>query len=168
MASDRQKQRFEREVTLAANLRHPNIVTVYDSGLTEGRYYYVMEYVHGQPLNEYVAAKGLRVDEKLKLFATICSAVSYAHLQNVIHRDLKPGNIMVDARGAPHVLDFGLAKSGTFDPAGSGSPITVTSQFMGTLAYASPEQTMGDPSMVDGRSDVYSLGVILFARHVAK
>lgn len=165
-ASARQKQRFEREVSLAASLRHPGIVTIYDSGLTSGRYFFAMEYVHGKPLDEF--ARDLDLNAKLGLFAKVCDAVAHAHQQNVVHRDLKPANVLVDARGEPHVLDFGLAKtagSALLVREGDGSagqPMTLTSQFMGTLAYASPEQTMGDPMLVDRRSDVYSLGVMLF------
>ena len=114
-ASDRQKQRFEREVSLAASLRHPNIVTIYDSGLTSGRYFFAMEYIHGQPLDD--AARALDRDGKLSLFAKVCDAIAHAHQQNVVHRDLKPANVLVDARGEPHVLDFGLAKSAGLDAA---------------------------------------------------
>lgn len=161
-ATDRQKHRFEREVGLAASLRHPNIVTVYDSGLTSGRYFFAMEYIHGKPLNEHLAAMSLTVPEKMRLFAKICAAIGYAHQKGVIHRDLKPGNILVDSSGEPHVVDFGLAKSAGIIAMHRDAPFTLTSQFMGTLAYASPEQTKGDPALIDMRSDIYSLGVILF------
>lgn len=161
-ATDRQKHRFEREVGLAASLRHPNIVTVYDSGLTSGRYFFAMEYIHGKPLDQYLKSAELAANDKLRLFATICSAVSYAHQKGVIHRDLKPGNILIDAAVQPHVVDFGLAKSAGVVAMHGDAPFTLTSQFMGTLAYASPEQTKGDPTLIDTRSDVYALGVILY------
>ncbi|MCI0364006.1 MAG: protein kinase [Phycisphaerales bacterium] len=160
-ATDRQKHRFEREVALASSLHHSNIVTVYDSGLLHGRYYYVMEYVRGQLLDEYLQSTTLSVQQKLKLFTQICSAVSYAHQQGVTHRDLKPGNILVDARGEPHIVDFGLAKSAGATLS-EGRPVSLTSEFMGTLAYAAPEQTKGDPTLIGTRTDVYALGVILF------
>lgn len=164
-ASTRQKQRFEREVSLAASLRHPNIVTIYDSGLMSGRYFFAMEYVHGAPLDHF--ARTLERDGKLALFAKVCDAVAHAHQHDIVHRDLKPANILVDPEGEPHVLDFGLAKTSggaaaLLAGAQQQQPLTLTSQFMGTLAYASPEQTMGDPTLVDRRSDVYSLGVLLF------
>ena len=161
-ATDRQKHRFEREVGLAASLRHPNIVTVYDSGLTSGRYFFAMEYIHGKALDQFLKSAEITVADKLRLFATICSAVSYAHQKGVIHRDLKPGNILIDAAVQPHVVDFGLAKSAGVVAMQGDSPFTLTSQFMGTLAYASPEQTKGDPTLIDTRSDVYALGVILY------
>jgi non-specific serine/threonine protein kinase/serine/threonine-protein kinase len=160
-ASPRQQHRFEREIDLVANLQHPNIVTVYDSGLTHGRHYFAMEYIHGQSLDTYLSNTKLSIDEVLRLFQKICSAVNAAHQRGVIHRDLKPGNIRVDSVGEPHILDFGLAKAAGSDLQG-GAPVTVSGEFMGTLAYASPEQTRGDPNRVDIRTDVYSLGVILF------
>jgi len=160
-ASAKQQHRFEREIDLIASLQHPNIVTVYDSGVAQGHYYFAMEYIHGLPLDTYMSAKNWDVDETLQLFQKICSAVNSAHQRGVIHRDLKPANIRVDMDGEPHVLDFGLAKAAGPDLQG-GVPVTATGEFMGTLAYASPEQTMGDPNMVDIRTDVYSLGVILF------
>ncbi len=168
-ASARQRHRFEREIDLVASLQHPNIVTIYDSGVTQGRHYFAMEYVHGQSLDEYLAKRAgpsstpahLAIDETLRLFAKICAAVNYAHQRGVIHRDLKPGNIRIDAQGEPRVLDFGLAKAAGSDVQG-GAPVTVTGEFMGTLAYASPEQTKGDPGLIDIRTDVYALGVILY------
>lgn len=161
-ASPRQQHRFDREIDLLAGLKHPNIVTLYDSGVTgDHQHFFAMEYVHGRPLEKYVAERHLDLAEILQLFRQVCSAVNYAHQNGVIHRDLKPGNIRVDSDGVAHVLDFGLAKSAAF--AGpDGGPLTLTGEFMGTLSYASPEQTMGDPALLDTRSDVYSLGVILF------
>ncbi len=161
-ASPRQRHRFEREIDLVAGLQHPHIVTVYDSGVTpDDRHYFAMEYIHGQPLDAYLSDARLGIDETLRLFGKICAAVNYAHQRGVIHRDLKPGNIRIDARGEPHVLDFGLAKAAGSDLRG-GAPVTMTGEFMGTLAYASPEQTKGDPHLIDIRTDVYSLGVILY------
>ncbi len=160
-ASPQQRKRFDREVRLSANLKHPNIVTIYESGLTPDGDYLAMEYVHGRPLDDYVFENDLERDDILRLFAKVADAVSFAHRHGVMHRDLKPGNILVDAKGEPCVLDFGLAKAAGATVLGD-APLTATSEFMGTLAYASPEQTKGDPLLVDTRTDVYSLGVILY------
>lgn len=169
-ANERQRMRFEREVELVASLKHPNIVTLYDSGLTdEGNAYLAMEFIDGTSLTEYkvrqddgrVRDPDLR--EKAGLFIKACDAVSFAHQRGIIHRDLKPANIMVDRDGAPHVLDFGLAKA-TDDAQVTESQyeMTAAGEFMGTFAFASPEQVSGDPDMVDTRTDVYALGVILY------
>jgi tetratricopeptide (TPR) repeat protein len=160
-ASARQQHRFEREIDLVASLQHPNIVTIYDSGLAHGRHYFAMEYIRGQSLDAYILEAKLSINATLRLFRKICSAVNAAHQHGVIHRDLKPANIRIDAEGEPHILDFGLAKAAGPDLK-DGAPVTMSGEFMGTLAYASPEQTSGDPGLVDIRTDVYSLGVILF------
>ncbi|MFH0981789.1 MAG: serine/threonine-protein kinase, partial [Planctomycetota bacterium] len=167
-ASPRQRHRFEREIDLVASLQHPNIVTIYDSGVTrDGRHYFAMEYIRGLPLNAYLSDKNPSIDATLRLFRAICAAVNYAHQRGVIHRDLKPANIRVDSLGQPHILDFGLAKIGGADLS-LGAPMTVTGEFMGTLAYASPEQAKGDPTLIDIRTDVYSLGVILYEMLTSK
>lgn len=159
-ASKSARKRFEREIDLVAQLKHPNIITVFDSGTTpDGQPFCVMDYVRGLPLHLYVREKNLALEEVLKLFAAVCEALQYAHQKGVIHRDLKPSNILVDADGHPKVLDFGLAKQLT-------SPVdtlvTVTRDVIGTLAYMSPEQARGNPDEIDIRTDVYALGVILY------
>lgn len=167
-AQARTRQRFQREIELASSLRHRNIVTVYDSGVSDhGRDFCVMEFVEGAPLDRYVSSGDHQtvarrpIRETLALFQKIAAAVQYAHERGVIHRDLKPGNILVDRAGEPRVLDFGLAK--TIGVGGDRSPaVTVSGDFVGTLAYASPEQTSGDVSQIDTRTDIYSLGVILY------
>ena len=110
LASERARYYFEREAELIATLEHPNIVSIRDSGIIYGQYYFVMQYIEGQSLNRYVRSQKLSFRERMVLFNKICSAVSYAHQQGVIHRDLKFANILVDKRGEPHILDFGLAK----------------------------------------------------------
>ncbi|HUN82002.1 MAG TPA: serine/threonine-protein kinase [Phycisphaerae bacterium] len=160
-ASDSGRRRFEREIDLVAGLRHPHIVTVHDSGVTsDGRLYFVMEFVDGVPLDQFIGEhKKQSVEDTLGLFVKIGEAVNYAHLRGVIHRDLKPGNILVDKSGEPHVCDFGLAK--TMDDSDADQAVSVTGQFMGSLPWASPEQLDGSRT-VDVRTDVYSLGVILY------
>ncbi len=162
-ATSKQRRRFEREIELVAGLRHPDIVTIYDSGVTEdGRHWFAMEYLDGDTLDDYLDGHHLGFADRLRLFSRICGAVSHAHQRGIIHRDLKPGNITVDADGAPHVLDFGLAKPVNTEIDGEQATVTIDGTFVGTIAYASPEQTTGDPGAVDVRSDVYALGVILF------
>src|SRR5262249_18329302 len=146
-ASPRQRLRFEREIDLVASLRHPNIVGIYDSGTTaDGWPYFVMEYIDGVALDAYLNASGPKpLAEVLELFATICDAVHHAHQRGVIHRDLKPANIRLDCEGSPHILDFGLARTTDEPPAdGLDHLATRTGEFLGTLAYASPEQVAGD------------------------
>lgn len=156
LAGPRERLRFEREVQLLASLDHPGIVTVHDTGEADGGFYLVMDHIAGLPLDRYVAARRPPLRELLTLFARICDAVHAAHLHGVIHRDLKPSNIRVDDDGAPHVLDFGLAKTTLRGDA----DVTETGQFVGSLPYASPEQAAGHAT-IDIRTDVYSLGVVL-------
>jgi serine/threonine protein kinase len=166
--------RFEREVRILSALKHPNIVSIHDSGAAAGLTYFVMDYIAGEPLDAHLARRRQDVPAVLRLFVKICDAVSAAQLHGIIHRDLKPGNIRIDQRGAPHVLDFGLAKvSDRLPIAGSQAPMagdwrmgtgnhTLTGQFIGSLPWASPEQAGGASGDVDLRTDVYSLGVILY------
>lgn len=158
-ATPRQKRRFERETEVVASLRHPSIVTVFDSGISAGgAAFLVMEFIDGVPLDEFVRARRdagqWTVRDALALAEDITAGVAYAHQHAVLHRDLKPSNILIDDQGRPHIVDFGLARR--MDLA---SHVTLEGAFVGTLAYASPEQAAaGD---IDARSDVYALGAIL-------
>jgi non-specific serine/threonine protein kinase/serine/threonine-protein kinase len=159
-ASRGARRRFEREIELVANLRHASIISVFDSGHTaDGRQFCVMDFVEGTPLTQFVSDNQMGLRPMLDLFATICGAVSYAHQRGVIHRDLKPSNILVDADGCPYVLDFGLAKS-LGDAAHTA--LTVDGIVGGTVPYMSPEHARADGDGLDVRSDVYTLGVILY------
>jgi serine/threonine protein kinase len=164
LARQSERLRFDREIQVLAQLDNPNIVTIHDSGVAGGCGYYVMDYIAGQKLDEYVRNVERPLEETLRLFAKICHAVNAAHLRGVIHRDLKPGNIRVTPAGEPHVLDFGLAKLESVDGAMSAAPtqMTATGQFIGSLPWASPEQVGGDDGQIDVRTDVYALGVILY------
>lgn len=149
--------RFRREQQILASLNHPNIARLIDAGVTpDGRPYLVMEYVDGQPIDDYCSAQNLDVPARLRLFLPVCAAVECAHRSQVIHRDLKPGNILVKTDGTVKLLDFGIAK--ILGPA----PIsrTATSMRLLTPAYASPEQVRGE--LVTPASDVYQLGVVLY------
>jgi len=163
-ASSRERYRFEREVDLVANLRHPNIVTVYDSGITQGQYYFAMEYIQGERLDVHIRSKEMSLAETMALFGKICAAVAYAHQHGVIHRDLKPSNILIDADNEPHILDFGLAKLSSASDSSyrEDAWVSLTGLPIGTLAFMSPEQASGSPDSIDVRTDVYSLGVVFY------
>jgi hypothetical protein len=164
-ASEEARACFHREVELSARLEHPNVARVYDSGLDEDRYYYAMELLPGWRLDEYVRAKNFSQREILEMMRVICQAVQYAHQRGVIHRDLKPSNILITEDGQPHVVDFGLAKPSHVVSVVVGAGLddgTNNGQVAGTPAFMSPEQAAGDGDGVDTRTDVYSLGVILF------
>lgn len=166
LASDRQRARFHREIEIAARLRHPGIVSVFESGVTiDGRQFVAMEYVEGVPLDIFLrrhwpleTSNGrARTAAILRLMASVASAAGHAHAAGVIHRDLKPSNILVDAAGAPRILDFGLARADD-----SSRDVSVTQEFVGTLGYAAPEQLSGQPGAATSRTDVYALGVLLY------
>ena len=161
LADPTELARFDREVEVLSRLKHPHIVSIYDRGLIAGHAYYVMDYIPGRSLDAHVAGAALALRDVLGLFHKVCEAVNAAHLRGVIHRDLKPSNIRVDEEGEPHVLDFGLAKLAQ-DPSSSAGAMTVTGQFVGSLPWASPEQAEGRSELLDVRTDVYSLGVILY------
>lgn len=158
------KYRFEREVRALLRLKHPNIVTVYDSGIIDSCCYFVMDYIDGSPLDRWLDEQSPTLETTLRLFTRICDVVHEAHVRGVIHRDLKPGNVMIDKSGEPRVLDFGLAKfeTGELIDDSSLERLTLTGQFVGSLPWASPEQAEGALDRIDLRSDVYSLGVMLF------
>ena len=162
-SSANDRLRFEREVQVLAQLNNPNVVAIHDSGVFAGSYYYVMDFIAGHTLDDYVKVHESAHTDILRLFVTICQAVNAAHLRGVIHRDLKPSNIRVSPHGVPHVLDFGLAKM----EGGEGeqtvpTAMTMTGQFVGSMPWASPEQALGEGRRLDVRTDVYSLGVILY------
>lgn len=160
ISSEKTLARFEREMELAAGLKHPNIARIHDSGIHQGIYYYAMELIEGLHLDEHVKQHHLSIRQILKLMQTICQAVQHAHQKGVIHRDLKPSNIIVSEEGHPYIVDFGLAKNLLDDD--QNLTISTDGDTAGTPAYMSPEQAAGFMDKLDTRTDVYSLGVILF------
>ncbi|HEX4826326.1 MAG TPA: serine/threonine-protein kinase [Candidatus Polarisedimenticolaceae bacterium] len=157
-------RRFGQESTALGRLQHPGIAQIYESGTAETSFgaqpFFAMELIHGRPLTEYADARGLGLRERLTLVIQVCDAVEHAHRRGIIHRDLKPANILVDEHGQPKVLDFGLAR--VTDSDAQATRQTDMGQVLGTLQYMSPEQVRGDLLEVDTRTDVYSLGVILY------
>ena len=149
--------RFLREARSTAQLHHPAIVPVYETGQDEGVPFLVSEFVDGVTLGDRLTAGGFAFGEAAKLLAGVADALEHAHRQGIVHRDVKPSNIMLRTDGTPAVMDFGLARRMAGD-----ITMTLTGQVLGTPAYMSPEQAGGSGHTVDGRSDVYSLGVILY------
>jgi non-specific serine/threonine protein kinase/serine/threonine-protein kinase len=147
---------FEIERQLLAQMRHPAIAQVYDADTTpDGHPFFAMEFIAGSPITRFCDERGLGLAERLALFIRVCEGVQHAHQKGVIHRDLKPGNLLVDevdGRPLPKIIDFGIATA---------SSLTEGREVAGTPDYMSPEQAGGDPSLVDTRSDVYALGVVL-------
>src|SRR6516225_5032355 len=157
--------RFEAERQALALMEHPNIAKVLDAGKTpSGRPYFVMELVKGQPITKYCDEKRLGVRERLELFADVCRAVQHAHQKGVIHRDLKPSNVLAapyDGKPVVKVIDFGVAKA-TGPRLTEQTLFTEFGQVVGTLEYMSPEQAELNNQDIDTRSDIYSLGVLLY------
>ena len=155
-------KRFMHEAEILGRLHHPGIAQIYEAGVADdGKPFFALELIRGLPLDEYGRRSGLTAAARLELLARVCDAVQHAHEQGVIHRDLKPGNILVDDSGQPHVLDFGVARA-TGEELLATADRTRTGQLVGTLSYMSPEQVAADHSVIDQRSDVYALGIILF------
>src|SRR5437763_5936214 len=147
-------ERFRREAKNAAGLSHPNIVSIYDRGEAEGTYYIAMEYLDGRSLKELIVSRGpAPVQLAIDYARQILAAVRFAHRHAIVHRDIKPHNVLVDREGRVKVTDFGIARAGT-------SQMTETGSIVGTAQYLSPEQARGGE--VDQRSDLYSLGVVLY------
>ncbi len=153
------RARFEREIRVDAALKHPNIVSVYGVEFVGDQPVLAMEWIDGTPIDAWAAGKPR--DAILHVFLRLCDAVQHGHQRGVIHRDLKPSNILVDAADQPHVLDFGLARL-TGDAAQTRAHLTASAGFVGTLAYAPPEQLRADPDAADVRLDVYALGCTLY------
>ena len=152
----RRQAHFEVERQVLAQMRHPAIAQIHDADTTpDGQPFFVMEFIDGQPITAYCETRGLSLEQRLALFIQVCEGVQHAHQKGVIHRDLKPGNLLVgevDGRALPKIIDFGIATA---------SSLAGNQEVAGTPDYMSPEQARGDQALLDTRSDVYALGVVL-------
>ena len=159
-------RRFKREIEILGRLRHPSIAQVFSAGVHNDNGvdlpYFVMEYVPGaKTVAEYAETHELNLRQRLKLFVRICAGVGHGHKHRVIHRDLKPGNILIDERGEPKIIDFGVARMTGFDVS-SQTMQTEAGRLIGTIQYMAPEQLDTQRLDLDARCDVYSLGVLLY------
>ena len=158
MATPGLVRRFRSERQILASLEHPNIARLFDGGLTSsGQPYFVMEYIAGEPIDQFCVQSSASIRERIDVFRQVCDAVQAAHRGLVVHRDIKPGNILVQSDGTAKLLDFGIAKMLS---AGDVGERTMTGVRLMTPDYASPEQVRGDP--ISTSSDIYSLGVVLY------
>jgi TolB-like protein/Flp pilus assembly protein TadD len=150
-------KRLRREAEAAAKLNHPGIVPVYEVGERDGTYYFSMRFVEGDCLDEVVSRGSISVQQAAELIAKVARTVHYAHEHGILHRDIKPGNILLDANGEPHLTDFGLARL-----VEQGSTVTGSLEVMGTPSYMAPEQAVGNNAAVSSATDVYGLGAVLY------
>lgn len=150
--------RFTQEMQIAAELDHPNIGRIYDAGVIGQYYYMVMEFIDGQPLDEYLQNNDLSLKHKIEILIPLCSALRYAHRKGIVHRDLKPANILIKENATPVIIDFGLAKKMSnqeFD-------LTKTGEVLGTPAYMAPEQVSGKGALIHEQTDIYAMGAIFY------
>jgi serine/threonine-protein kinase len=155
--TDAHLKRLRREAEAAAKLNHPGIVPVYEVGERGGTYYFSMQFVEGDHLDDVVSRGPISVRQAAELIAKVARTVHYAHEHGILHRDIKPGNILLDAGGEPHLTDFGLARL-----VEHGSTVTGSLEIMGTPSYMSPEQAVGNNAGVSRATDVYGLGAVLY------
>jgi len=164
VAGDMEVHRFDREISVLQRIESPHIVKCLHAGESAGSHYFVMDYVRGTHLDEFLRTRTTGLPEKLRVFQRVCSAVADAHATGVIHRDLKPRNILVDDAGAPHILDFGICS--VYQGVGTSMAVDTITQHgdvIGTLKYMSPEQAWGGVAgPIDARSDIWSLGIMLY------
>ena len=156
-ATEAHLKRFRREAEAAAKLDHPCIVPIHEVGEKDGQCYFSMNFVEGGQLDEVVRRKPISIRSAAELIAKLACAVHYAHEHGILHRDIKPGNILVDKMGEPHLTDFGLARLVETE-----STVTRTKEVMGTPSYMAPEQAAGEHTKVSRATDVYGLGAVLY------
>ncbi|MFH1421616.1 MAG: protein kinase [Planctomycetota bacterium] len=153
--SQEQIERFYRETQAVAKLRHPNIIPIYDMGIENDCCYYTMEYVEGESLDSRIVRGKITIDSAVAIIEQVAAALEHAHKMGIVHRDIKPGNILIDTNNRVRVTDFGLAKE-------IGKSVTRTGITVGTPRYMSPEQAIGESSLIDGCSDIFSMGAVLY------
>ncbi len=156
-ATNAHLKRLRREAEAAAKLNHPGIVPIYEVGERDGTSYFSMRFVEGDPLDEVVSLGPISTRQAAELIAKVARTVHYAHQHGILHRDIKPGNILLDANGEPHLTDFGLARL-----VEHGSTVTGTQEIMGTPSYMAPEQAIGNNAAVSSSTDIYGLGAVLY------